>query len=104
LGPGRVLPSSPVPELSIDYQIHKYILPKYHSCCSLIIWDLIPAIAHSKDGAIRIDLGNSTEVVQISLHDRHSPTPDIIGLDRPNDTSYPDGASLDFHIIPPRTT
>jgi hypothetical protein len=54
--------------------------------------------------AIRIDSENSAEVVQIFPHDRHSPTPDVIGLDRPNETSYPDGAILDFHIISPRTT
>jgi hypothetical protein len=96
LGPGRVLPSSPVPELSIDYQIHKYILPEYHSCRSLIIWDLILAVAHSNDVAIRIDSWNSAKVIQISPHDRHSPTPDVTGLDRPNETSYPRGRYLRF--------
>jgi hypothetical protein len=66
LGPGRVLPSSPVPELSIGYQIHKYVLPEYHSRWSLIIVALILASAHPKDVAIRIDLINYVEMYKFS--------------------------------------
>jgi hypothetical protein len=50
------------PRLIIIYQISKIHLIEFSQCRSLIIVALIPASAHSKDVAIRIDLINSTEV------------------------------------------
>ena len=71
LGPGRVLSFSPVPELVIRFINHVSTV-SLHIKVNLIISDLIPVIAYSKDVAIRIDSIHSANVVQISSHDRRS--------------------------------
>jgi hypothetical protein len=95
LGPGRVLPSSPVPELNIDYQIHKYILSEYHSCCSLIIWGPHPSGCPFQGRGYSNRFNKLCRGVQISPHDRRSRY-HRHGLDRPNETSYPRGRYLRF--------
>jgi hypothetical protein len=54
------------PRLIIIYQISKIHLTKFSQCRSLIIVAFIPASAHSKDVAIRIDSINSAEVYKFS--------------------------------------
>ena len=75
LGPGRVLSFSPVPELVIRFINHVSTV-SLHIKVNLIISDLIPTVAHSKDVAIRIYSIHSTEVVQISPHVRLNPIHD----------------------------
>ena len=72
LDPGRVLPLSLVPVLVIRFIIHISTV-SLHIKVNLIIRDLIPAVAHSKDVAIRIDSIRSTEGVHFFPHDRHNP-------------------------------
>ena len=72
LGPGRVLSFLPVPEFVIRFINHVSTV-SLHIKVNLIISDLIPVIAHSKDVDIRIDSITLCRGVQISPHDRRGP-------------------------------
>jgi hypothetical protein len=99
LGPRRVLPFSPVLELILNIHYISTVLLRIK--VSLVIGDLILAVAYSKDMAIGIDLVRSAEVVHFSPQDRYNPN-HVQWQDCPNKIPYP--ANLGFHIILPRST